>query len=186
MAPTTHAQTLDELDTKVTKLSEELTQGLNTLSKQFQEELHQSLNTLSNQFQDFLMHHQGLQPESHPHTSHSSHYENPHLSHSPWGSPNSWNRVPKVEMHKFDGSNPMGGYLKWNNTSPSMIYGMMRPKSMWELCTWIKNDGNGGNGIRNVIQDYQIGPCSPKKFVPILIGNLIFWDDSPSCDKQGQ
>jgi len=66
------------------------------------------MNSLSNQFQEFLTHNQDPQPESHPHTSHSSHYENPHLSHSPWGSPNSWNRVPKVEMHKFDGSNSVG------------------------------------------------------------------------------
>jgi hypothetical protein len=36
---------------------------------------------------------------------HSSHYEIIHLSHSPWGSPTSWNEVPKVEMHKFDRSN---------------------------------------------------------------------------------
>jgi hypothetical protein len=108
MAPTTHSQTLDELDTKVATLSDELKQGLTSLTKQFQEELHQNMSNLSNQFQEILMHNPGSKPKSHPHTSHSSHYENPHLSHSPWGSPNSWNKVPKVEMHKFDGSNPTG------------------------------------------------------------------------------
>jgi hypothetical protein len=77
------------------------------------------------------------------------------------------------------------GFHKWNTTSPSMILGMMRPNSMWGFCTWIKKDGNGGNGIRNVIQAYPLGPCSPKRFVPILIGNPIFWVDSPSSNKQG-
>jgi hypothetical protein len=37
-----------------------------------------------------------------------SHYEHTHSSHSPWGYPHSWNKVPKVDMHKFDGSNPIG------------------------------------------------------------------------------
>jgi hypothetical protein len=37
-----------------------------------------------------------------------SHYENNYSSHSPWGSRNSWNKVPKVDMHKFDGSNLVG------------------------------------------------------------------------------
>jgi hypothetical protein len=50
----------------------------------------------------------GKQPEYHSEVPHSSHYESTHNSHSPWGSPNSWNKLPKVEMHKFDGSDPAG------------------------------------------------------------------------------
>jgi hypothetical protein len=38
----------------------------------------------------------------------SSNYEYTHASHSPWVSPPSWNKVPKVDMHKFDGYNPTG------------------------------------------------------------------------------
>jgi hypothetical protein len=37
-----------------------------------------------------------------------SHHEHNHLSHSPWDSPHSWNKVPKVDMHKFDGSTLVG------------------------------------------------------------------------------
>jgi hypothetical protein len=37
-----------------------------------------------------------------------SHSEHTHSSHFTWGSPHSWNKVPKVDMHKFDGSNPTG------------------------------------------------------------------------------
>jgi hypothetical protein len=61
---------------------------------------------------------------------------------------------PKLRCIFFMAQTQLGGYLKWNNTYPSMIYETMRHKYMWEFCTWIKNDGNGGNGIRNVIQDY--------------------------------
>ena len=39
---------------------------------------------------------------------HSSNYEHTNSSRSPWGSPHSWTKVPKVDMHKFDGSNPAG------------------------------------------------------------------------------
>jgi hypothetical protein len=55
-----------------------------------------------------VTHNKGKHHEYHSEATHSSHYENTHLSHSPWGSPNSWNKVPKVEMHKFDGSDPVG------------------------------------------------------------------------------
>jgi hypothetical protein len=50
-----------------------------------------------------------------------SHYDHTHSSNSPWGSPHSWNNVPKVDMHKFDGSNPawwvsqMEKYFSLNN-----------------------------------------------------------------------
>jgi hypothetical protein len=49
------------------------------------------------------------------------HYENTCSSHSPWGYPHSWNKLPKVEMHKFDGYNParsvsqMEQYLSLHN-----------------------------------------------------------------------
>jgi hypothetical protein len=48
----------------------------------------------------------GKHQEYHSEAPHSSHYENTHHSDSPWGSPNSWNKLPKVEMHKLDGSDP--------------------------------------------------------------------------------
>jgi hypothetical protein len=41
----------------------------------------------------------------------SSHYEHTQSSLSSWGSP-PWNKVPKVDIHKFDGSNPTGWVSK--------------------------------------------------------------------------
>ena len=43
---------------------------------------------------------------------HHSHYEHSHSSYSTWGSPHSWNKVPNVDMHKFDGSKPTGWVSK--------------------------------------------------------------------------
>jgi hypothetical protein len=60
-------------------------------------------------------------------------------------------RCPKLTCINLMDPNQQGGFLKWNNTSPSMIFGMMRPKSMYGFSTWIKNIGTGGSGIRNVI-----------------------------------
>jgi len=65
-------------------------------------------------------------------------------------------------MHKFYGSNPVEWVSKMEQNFPSMIYGRMKPKYMWDFYTYIKNNENGGNGIRNAIWDYQIRPCSPK------------------------
>jgi hypothetical protein len=49
----------------------------------------------------------GKQEEPNVEDPQHSHYEHIHSSHSPWVSPHSWNKVPKVDMHKFDGSNPV-------------------------------------------------------------------------------
>jgi hypothetical protein len=87
---------MEELDTKVTKMSEDMDQ------------ITKSLSSLTQQLQEFVMHNKGKHPKYHYEATHSSHYENTHLSHSPWASPNSWNKVPKVEMHKFDGLDPTG------------------------------------------------------------------------------
>jgi hypothetical protein len=38
----------------------------------------------------------------------ASHYHPNNSSHSLWGSLHSWNKVPKLDMHKFDGSNLAG------------------------------------------------------------------------------
>jgi hypothetical protein len=38
----------------------------------------------------------------------ASHYDPNNSSYSPWGFPHSCNKVPKFEMHKFDGSNLAG------------------------------------------------------------------------------
>jgi regulator of replication initiation timing len=84
MAPTTHAQNLEELDTKVNNMSENmnsLNQNLNSLS--------QNLNSLTQQVHKLVLHIKGKHKEYHSEATHSSHYENTHLSHSPWGSPNS-------------------------------------------------------------------------------------------------
>jgi hypothetical protein len=91
MVPTTRAQNLEYLDTKVTIMSKDMDQ------------LTKSLHSLSQQFQDFVTQNKGKQPNYNSKDTHSSHYENTHLSHCSWGPPNSWNKVPKVEMHKFDG-----------------------------------------------------------------------------------
>ena len=65
-------------------------------------------NNLQAISQHLGLHDKGKCPKYHSEALDSSHYENTHNSHSPWGSPNSWNKFPKVEMHKFDGSDPTG------------------------------------------------------------------------------
>jgi hypothetical protein len=95
-------------------------------------------------------------------------------------------RCPKLTCINLMDPTQQGGSLKWNNTSSSILFGMMRPKYMYGFFTWIKNDGSGGNDIRNVIQDYPLVTCSLKKFVPLLIGNHIFWVGSPSYTKLDQ
>ena len=60
---------------------------------------------------------------------------------------------------------------------------MMTLKYMWDLFTWTKRYGNGGSGIRNVIQGGQLGTCSQNPFVTALIGNLTFWVVSLSLGK---
>jgi hypothetical protein len=66
----------------------------------------QKMTTLSQDICALFPHIKGKNPEYQPKDSHSYQYEHTPLSHSPWGSPNHWNKVPKVEMHKFDGSYP--------------------------------------------------------------------------------
>ena len=92
-------------------------------------------------------------------------------------------RCPKLTCINLMDPTQQCGSLKWNNTSPSIIFGMMRPNSMLGFCTWIKNDGSGGSGIRNFIQDYPLGACSLKQFVLVLIGNHISWEGSLSYAK---
>jgi hypothetical protein len=65
-------------------------------------------------------------------------------------------QIPRIKFQKFRCINSMdqtwlSWYPKWNTTSPSRIFRIMRPKYMWGLFTFIKNDGNGGNGTRNSI-----------------------------------
>jgi len=49
----------------------------------------------------------GKNVEHNPADLQSSYYEYSYSSHSPWGFPYSWNKVLELDMHKFDGSNPI-------------------------------------------------------------------------------
>jgi hypothetical protein len=64
--------------------------------------------TLDQQVNKLVQLFRGKNVEPNPEELQSSHYEHTQSSRSPWGSPPSWNKVPKVDMHKFDGSNPAG------------------------------------------------------------------------------
>jgi hypothetical protein len=97
MAPTTHSQTLDELDIRVNELIECI--------KSLDQTLLHRMETLSNNIHALFMYIKGNHYEYQPEASHSSHYEHNPLSHSSWVSPNHWNKVPKVDMHEFDGPN---------------------------------------------------------------------------------
>jgi hypothetical protein len=54
----------------------------------------------------------GKQEDPNAQDPHHSHSEHTHSSQPPWGSPHSWNKVPKVDMHKFYGSNLAGWVSK--------------------------------------------------------------------------
>jgi hypothetical protein len=113
MGPTTRSHTGDEWDTKVTQISEDVSMIKQTLGDlDHLKQCFQDMDDIKNHLQVISQHlgliDKGKNQEYHSEAPHSSHYENTHNSHSPWGSPNSWNKFPKVEMHKFDGSDPAG------------------------------------------------------------------------------
>ena len=60
----------------------------------------------------------GKQVDPNAYDPQHSNYVNNHSSHSPWGYPHSWNKVPKVDIHKFDGSNLVGWVCKMKQYSP--------------------------------------------------------------------
>jgi hypothetical protein len=72
------------------------------------ETLTKNPNALTYEVHELVLHIKGKNQEHHYEAPHFSHYEHTHNSHSPWGSLNSWNKVPKVEMHKFDGLDSVG------------------------------------------------------------------------------
>jgi hypothetical protein len=74
---------------------------MTSLCQELQECLEDKFNTLVQLIK-------GKHPESHSEDIHSSHSKNPRSSHSHWGPPHCWNKVPKVEMHEFDGCDPAG------------------------------------------------------------------------------
>jgi hypothetical protein len=99
MAPTTCAQNLEELETEVNNLSE----NMNSLNLSLKS-LSKNLNSLTQQVHELVSHIKDNHQEYHYEDTHFFHYDNTHLFHSPRGSPNTWNKVPKVETHKLDGS----------------------------------------------------------------------------------
>ena len=64
--------------------------------------------SIDQQFYKLVQLFSGKNVDPNPEELQSSHYEHTQSSRSTWGSPPSWTKVPKVDMHKFDGSNPAG------------------------------------------------------------------------------
>jgi hypothetical protein len=54
-------------------------------------------------------------------------------------------------MHKFDGSDLTGWVSQMEHYFSLHDIQDDETKIHVGVCTWIKNDGNGGNGIRNYI-----------------------------------
>jgi hypothetical protein len=135
MGPTTRSHTGDEWDTKVTQLYDDVSEIKQTLGDLDQlKKCFQDMDDIKNNLQAISQHlgllDKGKHPEYHSEAPHSSHYENTHNSHSPWGSPNSWNNCQKWRCINLMDLTQLGGSPKWNTTSPSMIFRMMRPNSM--------------------------------------------------------
>jgi hypothetical protein len=90
-------------------------------------------------------------------------------------------------MHKFDGSNPTKLVSQMEKYFSLHDIGDDETKlHVGVLYLDQENDSGGGGGIINVILDTPLGTCSPKQFVHVLIGNLIFWESSLSCAKLDQ
>jgi hypothetical protein len=83
---------------------------MTTTRSQSQEDWKSKVFNLEQEFVHAAMQHifKGNNVEPNLKDPQASHYEPNISSHSPWGSPHSWNKVLKVDMHKFDGSNPSG------------------------------------------------------------------------------
>lgn len=62
----------------------------------------------------------------------------------------------------------------------------MRLRYLWEAFTWIKKDGNGGNGIKNAMQGQLLGKPSQNPFVNALNENNFFWVILLGSDRQEQ
>lgn len=75
------------------------------------------------------------------------------------------------------------GWHKWNNIFNSIIYWMTKANYMWELFTWTNNVGSGGNDIKNLTEESQLGIRFLNPFVPILKGTLTFCVTSQSSNK---
>jgi hypothetical protein len=97
--PITRSQNQEDLETKVSTLEHKL----DSLHMEFQA-------ALKKKFKEMTQLLKGNNFEPTLEDPHSFHYEHTHSFHSPWGSPYSWTKVPKVDMHKFDGSN-RGGWV---------------------------------------------------------------------------
>jgi hypothetical protein len=81
MAPTTGAQNLEEVDIKVTNLSEHMVVCMTSLSQQFQYSLIMGMDSLKKEFHEFVTLIKGKHIESYS--------KEPHSSRSPWGFPKS-------------------------------------------------------------------------------------------------
>jgi hypothetical protein len=126
--PTTRAQTQEVWETRISILETKMESITTTIQVEVKESLHAEVHiSIRESMEKFT---KGKHVVPNLGDPHHSHYEHTHSSHSPWGSSHSGNTVPKVDMHKFDGSNPIGWVSKMKNTSPSIMFEMMRPNSM--------------------------------------------------------
>jgi len=88
----------------LSKLESHMGSIQDTIRKEVKKSLHVEVQaTVHESMQPFT---KGKQEDPNAQDPEHSHYDHTHFCHSPWGSPHSWNMVPKVDMHKFDGSNP--------------------------------------------------------------------------------
>jgi hypothetical protein len=94
--PTTHSQSQDTLEDKMSHLEKQIANNMTSLHNEFNTALEEQVNILVQLFRS-----RNFDPN--PKELHSSHYEHNQSSRSPWGSPPSWTKVLKVDMHKFDG-----------------------------------------------------------------------------------
>ena len=106
--PTTWAQTQEYLETRLSNLETHMGSINDTIQVEVKTSLHVEVQVVvRDTLKPFT---KGKQADPNTKDPHHSHYEHTHSSHSPWGSPHSWNKVPKFDMHKFDGSN-LGGWV---------------------------------------------------------------------------
>ena len=84
-------------------------------------------------------------------------------------------RGPKLDMHKFDGTDPIGWVSQMEHFFFLHNICMDIDKVQQGSFIWMQNDGNGGSGISNVQGTSSLGLTFPKPFVLVLIGNPIFY-----------
>jgi hypothetical protein len=103
---------------------------------------------------------QPLHPEGDT-SSNSQNFQSHHFQHDL--------RLPRVDVNKFDGSDPTGWVTQMEHYFSLHGITMSWPNSVMVFSIWILNIGNGGNGVKRHAKGMWLGHSLLQRFMTTLM-----------------